>query len=151
MKRIFPIALTAIAIMVLSAVPMLYARPNQRGGRSDNALSMLLKARAELGLSEAQTTEIRSIMKSLHDQNASLRTQRRDYTEDAIDTLVADPSAVVKAQTLIDQKAKIDRTRQTNLVNATAKALRVLSPDQRQRLAELIEERRGARVSSPAH
>jgi Spy/CpxP family protein refolding chaperone len=148
MKKRIAIVTTIAALALVAAVPMVYA---QRGrfeghGHGDNmlgilALGRLEKAKEKLGLTDAQTAQIKQIAVDLKQQNAPYRAQLRGGILNIAQTLVKDPNNVSAAQSLIDQQSDAERVMKTNALNAASKALNVLTPDQRVKVGELIAAR----------
>jgi len=60
-------------------------------------------------------------------------------------TLLANPSDITTAQALLDQQAEAERNLKANTLAAASKALGVLTPDQRSKLADMIAKRWAAR------
>lgn len=141
MKRSIGIILSVLTVAALAAVPV-EARPHRARG----ALALLAHAKAELGLSEAQTNDIRAIMRALREQNAQYRDQLRAGRADVIDTLIADPRNIGAAQSLMDRREGAERAIKANALNATARALSVLTREQRTKLASMLERRRERRA-----
>lgn len=134
-----------VTLLALVAVPFVSAEPHGRrghGGRELGGLRFLGHARQELNLSDQQVAEVKAIFKSLHEQNASYREQLKGGMEGITATLLQDPSNVGAAQALIDKQAAAERAMKTNVLNATAKALNVLTAEQRTKLSTMISERK---------
>lgn len=149
-----------IITLVLLAVPfVLYAQHRRAGGghfgmhamhgmHGAGFLGHLQKLKTELDLSEAQTEQIKAIVREVHEQNADFRQQMHGGYMTIAKTLIANPSDTAEAQALLDRQTAAQRTLQTNLLNASSKALAVLTPQQRAKLGDLLDEhfeRRGRR------
>lgn len=150
-----------IAIMALAIGPLVMAEPGRMGrhgfggpggpgahGAGFGFLGHLRHAQEELDLSDQQVDQIKAIFTELHDQNATYRDQMHDGMKAIADTLIANPNDVAAAQALLDAQFATERTMKTNMLNATSKALNVLTTDQRAKLSTLIVEhgqRRGRR------
>ena len=136
-----------LAVIALVAVPFLYAGPGRmHHGMGADAMGMgplahLQKAQQELGLSDQQVAEIKVIFQDLRTQNATYREQLHGGLKGVIDTLIKNPDDVAGAQAIIDQQTQAKRAVQVNLLNATSRALKVLTPEQREKLSAKIEER----------
>ncbi len=136
------LTITILALVALVAVPLLYAGPGRHHGMAGfGPLAHLGRAQQELGLSDQQVAEIKAIFKNFHDQNAEYRDQLRGGFEGVVKTLIKNPNDIAAAQALIDQQAQAERALKTNLLNAASKALNVLTPDQREKLGQMIAER----------
>ncbi|HEX8155645.1 MAG TPA: Spy/CpxP family protein refolding chaperone [Thermoanaerobaculia bacterium] len=144
MKKRNVILATLIVVVTLVAVPLVLAGPH--GGRGHHGggdpLGMLLRAKEELNLSDAQVDQIKTIFKSLHEQNAANREQLRGGHEEIISTLLANPGNVAAAQRILDEQLAAEKTLKSNMLQAASKALGVLTPEQRTKLAEHIGEMR---------
>ncbi len=142
-----------LAVVALVAAPILYAGPGRMhghgmaGGMGMGPLAHLQKAQQELGLSDQQVAEIKAIFTDLRTQNAQYREQLHGGLQGVIDTLVKDPDNVAAAQAIVDQQSQAERALKANLLNATAKALKVLTPEQRVKLGDLIAERHARRAN----
>jgi Spy/CpxP family protein refolding chaperone len=135
----------SIVVLSLAAVPFVYAGPHGRRGGELGALGALLHARAELDLSDAQVTSIKAIFRDLREQNAPHREQLRGGRDSIIETLLANPNDVAVAQAQLDRHAAAEKAMKTNVLTAAAKALNVLTPAQRVKLAEMRGEHRERR------
>ncbi len=122
------------------------------GGPGGPALfARLDKLQTELGLSDAQVTEIKTIFTNLRDQNATYRDQLKGSMQSVTSTLIKDPNNVAAAQAILDQQAQAEHAMRTNLLNATAKALNVLTADQRAKLGDLIAQHQANRANRMGH
>ncbi len=149
MKKRTLIITAVVALAVLVATPFLFAGPHGRMGHREGGfgpLGMLGHAREELNLSDQQVEEIKGIFSQFRDQNASYREQLRGGFQSIANTLIQDPNNVAAAQAILDQQTQAERAMKTNLLNATAKALNVLTAEQRTKLGSLIAERHGKRL-----
>ena len=141
-----------LAVLALVAAPILYAGPGRMHHRMGadamgmGPLAHLEKAQQELGLSDQQVSEIKVIFQDLKTQNAAYREQLHGGLKGVIDTLVSNPDDVAGAQAIIDQQTQAKRAEQINVLNAASKALKVLTPEQREKLAEKIAERHARRA-----
>jgi Spy/CpxP family protein refolding chaperone len=153
-KTTFTIA-GLLALIALVAVPILYAGPGRMHHRMAaegmdmgiGPLAHLQKAQQELGLSDQQVSEIKTIFQDLRTQNAAYREQLHGGLKGVIDTLVKNPDDVAGAQAIIDQQTQAKRAAQVNVLNAASKALKVLTPEQRTKLSEKIAERHARRAN----
>lgn len=142
--------LTAILVAgaLALAVPFVYAQRapmGPRGGPAPGPFAHLEGLREELGLSDQQVEQIRTIFRTLRDQNEQSRDQLRDLAGDSFNVLLQNPNDIAAAQAIADQQAALENTMKKNALNATAAALKVLTADQRADLAELMKERRERR------
>jgi Spy/CpxP family protein refolding chaperone len=147
-RRTLSIIALVLAGALALAAPVLYAqRPPQgpRGGAALGPFGHLEGLREELGLSDQQVEDIKAIFRNLRDQNEPYREQLRDLGGDTFNVLLQNPNDIAAAQAIADQQAAAERAMKVNGLNATAAALKVLTTDQREDLAELLKERRERR------
>jgi Spy/CpxP family protein refolding chaperone len=138
----------ALAIVALIAVPLafgqhMHAMRGMHGGDMPMMLGHLQHAKAELGLSDQQVSDIKTIFKSLREQNASYRQSKRDTMAQVAQALINNPNDVAPAQALLDQQSENERVMRTNALNAASKALNVLSAEQRTKLGAMVQEHLG--------
>ena len=151
MKKRIAIVGSILVIAALAAVPFVYAEPGFHGGMRGHAHGAgalgifggrhLDKLAEKLNLSEQQVDQIKAIFAALHDQNAQYRESMRGGMKDITETLLKNPNDLAAAQALIDQQAAAEKAMKSNMLQATSKALNVLTPDQRAELSQLIEDR----------
>jgi protein CpxP len=157
MKKRLAILAIVIAATALAAVPILYAAgPHMRahggpGGHGDHGgfgmLGMMLRhVKGELDLSDAQTEQIKTIFRETHEQNAQLHGQMRDGIHDVLTVLISDPNNIAGAQAVLDQQAATERQMKQAMLTATSKALNVLTPAQRTKLAQIVSEHHAKRA-----
>ena len=153
MKKRSIILGTAVLLAVLLTVPFAYAQHRRAhgmgmsmhggpGGDLGGAIMLghLEHAREALGLSDQQVSDIKTIFKDLHEQNAAYRDQLHGNMKSVMETLLADPNNVAAAQALLDKQEATEHTLKVNALNAAAKALNVLTPEQRTKLADHVRE-----------
>lgn len=141
--------ITAVVALALLATPLLFAGRHghgQRGGEFGH-LGMLGHAREELNLTDQQVDEIKSIFRQVREQNAASRQQLHGGLKEITSVLLANPNDVAAAQAILDQQTQAERALKLNVLNATSKALNVLTPEQRAKLGTMIEERMSRRES----
>lgn len=143
MKKRFTIAAALAFLVALTAVPFIYAQPmrHQGGGEFGFLFGRLEKAKAALNLSEDQVTQLTAIAQDLKAKNAPYRDQLRGGFQSITTTLLNNPNDVAAAQTLLDQQSQTERTMKSNVLNAASKALNVLTPEQRAKVAQFIADR----------
>lgn len=151
MTRKILIVVTILA--ALAAVPILYAQhhggrmgghggPGGHGGGDFELgpLGHLLRAKEQLGLSDAQVTQLKDIFTALREQNEPYRDQMRDAHGSIIKILLANPNDTAAATAIIDQQQANERVMKLNALSAASKALNVLTPEQRAKALELFNE-----------
>ena len=137
----------AFVVAALIAVPIAFAQHDKGlhesgfGGRM--FFGHLKHAKQALGLTDQQTSDIKAIFQDLRQQNQQYRQSQRATMQQVAQMLINNPNDVAAAQALIDQQAANERAVKTNALNAVAKALNVLTPDQRTKLASMVQERMG--------
>src|SRR5262245_19207437 len=137
--------IAVFAAIALAAVPFVYAqrgsRAAGRGGDGMQIFGHLQRIKADLGLSDQQVSDLKAIAQSLREQNAPYRQSVRGGMKDAFKTLLANPNDISGAQAVLDKQAAAERTARQNVLQAAAKALNVLTPEQRAKLGERMERR----------
>jgi periplasmic protein CpxP/Spy len=141
-----------VAIIALAAVPFVYA---QTAGRHHHAGGLMFahfnRIRAALGLTDDQVTQLKAIREDLRTQNAPYRDQMRGGFAAVAQTLLKDPDNVAGAQALIDQQSAARKAIQVNVLNAASRALKVLTPEQRAKAAEFLQQRMAMREQRMQH
>jgi Spy/CpxP family protein refolding chaperone len=148
MNRKAGMTLGAVLLAGVTAVPILHAERiwhSHGGGQSAGMEGMpfggLHRLRSKLGLTSDQVTQIKTIFKGVRDQNATSRSQIRANMRSAAKTLLSDPSNIAGAQQILDQNAATEQQLKANLLAGVAKAFAVLTPDQRTKLGQILDER----------
>jgi Spy/CpxP family protein refolding chaperone len=148
----------ALLLIVVAPVPFAYAQHMRHrglaegpggmhghGGPGDIGALMMLghleHAREALGLSDQQVSDIKSIFKDLHAQNAAYRDQLHGTMLSVAQALLANPNDVAGAQALLDKQEAAEHTMKANALIAASKALNVLTPEQRTKLSTHLQER----------
>lgn len=145
-KRLIIITVVLAAVV---AVPFVYAGPGGRGmhgmhGRGGHGLAFLAhldKIKGELDLSDAQVEQIRAIARATHEENKQYREQFHGTLKQVATTLLTNPNDVAGAQAVLDQQAAAEKALKSNLIVAASKALNVLTPEQRTKLAMHLADR----------
>jgi len=155
MKKRNLILASLLVLTAIVAVPFVYGGP---GGHSHGAMGMgpggmgsgemghgpghgfemlahLGHLKRELGLSDAQVDQLKAIAKDVHEQNAPYHDQLKAGMKGIAQTLLANPNDVAGAQALIDGQSAAERALKTNILNGVSRALNVLTPEQRAKLA----------------
>ena len=149
-KKYLTIA-AVLAALVLAAAPFALAQRMHAGPHGGHGgpgelggvmfLGHLQQAKAALGLSDQQVTDIETIFKDLHAQNQTYRDSLHGTMKDVITTLINNPNDVAAAQALLDKQEATEHQMKVNALQAASKALNVLTPDQRTKLGDFIKER----------
>lgn len=150
MKRRNLILAVVVILAVLVVVPFALAQ-HRIGGRHGhgcmagaNGMMMfghLGRAKVALGLSDQQAADIKKIFADLRTQNEPYRASLRGGMQSVAQALIANPNDVAAAQALLDKQNDAERVMKSNALNAAAKALNVLSSDQRAKAATFLQQR----------
>jgi Spy/CpxP family protein refolding chaperone len=143
-KILIATALTALlaVALVLQAQPATRHRSGEGfcAGHGMKAMAHLAFVAGKLDLSTAQTDQIKGIFADLRTQNAPYRQQFHGGLRSIAETLVKNPNDVAAAQAILDQQNDAEKALKANTLAAVAKALNVLTPEQRAKLGTMIEE-----------
>jgi Spy/CpxP family protein refolding chaperone len=146
MKNRTLIFLSAALLVVIIAVPLAVAQHVRGAGHRHGCMGggdgMMMfgrmhRAKAALG----QAADIRKIFADLRTQNAPYRESMRAGMQSVAQALIANPNDISAAQALLDKQNDAERQMKTNALNAAAKALNVLSADQRTKAATFLQQR----------
>jgi Spy/CpxP family protein refolding chaperone len=146
MKKRVLVTTSAIALVALTliAVPLFAQRMHgmHAGGEMPGAMMLghLAHAKAELGLSDQQSADIKAVFQNLREQNKTYRQSMHGTMSQVAQILINNPNDVASAQALLDQQLESERVMRTNALNAAAKALNVLTPDQRTKLGTMLKD-----------
>src|SRR3954447_1509454 len=146
---------TAAAILIVAlAVPFAVAQHMRGDGfrhgrmRGDAAMMFghLRGAKAALGLSDQQADDIKKIFTDLRTQNAPYRESLRGGRQAIAQILLANPNDVAGAQALIDKQTEAERQMKSNALAAFSKALNVLTPEQRAKASNFLQQQMARRA-----
>jgi Spy/CpxP family protein refolding chaperone len=152
-KRTLLFTAAAVLIVVL-AVPFAVAQHMYRAGfgrgcmRGNSAMMFghMRGAKAALGLSDQQSDDIKKIFTDLRAQNAPYRDSLRGGRQAVAQALLANPNDVAGAQALIDKQSEAERQMKSNALAAFSKALNVLTPEQRAKASNFLQQRMAKRA-----
>lgn len=144
MKKRTAIITAVVAIFALAVVPLAYAQAHHRAG-SFGMFGRLAKLQSALGLTDDQVTQLKAIAADVRTQNAPYRAQMKGGFTAVAQALIANPNDTAAAQAIIDQQATARKAMQVNVLNGVSKALNVLTPDQRTKLGQLLQQRMAMR------
>ena len=136
MKKRIALIAVLIALVSVTIAPLAMARPH----RAPGLLGHLQKMKTELGITDAQSAQLKAIVAELRTRNEQYREQLQGGRIDIATILLANPNDVSAAQALLDKQADAARAIKANRLNATAKALAVLNAAQRAELSEKLDE-----------
>lgn len=158
MKKRIGIITLIVALAAIIAVPLV-ARPLMRahaggfgfgehgGGFGMHILGRIEHVKEELDLSDQQVDQLKTIFRETRDLNEPYREQLKGGIHEVVTTLIADPNNTAAAQAILDQRAAAEKAMKQNMLGAASKALNVLTPQQRTKLAQLIGEHHARRAS----
>ena len=150
MKKRTLILTAAVILAMLVVVPFALAqhRLGSRHGHGCMAgrsgmmmFGHLGRAKAALNLSDQQAADIKKIFTDLRAQNEPYRASIRGGMQSVAQALIANPNDIAAARALLDKQNEAERVMKSNALNAAAKALNVLSPDQRAKAATFLQQR----------
>ncbi len=149
-KRILIVSGVAV-LVVLIIVPLALAQHGLGMGRGHGCMAsgrsgMMMfghfgRAKAALNLSDQQAADIKKIFADLRTQNEPYRASMRSGMQSVAQALIANPNDVAAAQALLDKQSEAEHIMKSNALNAAAKALNVLSADQRAKAATFLQQR----------
>lgn len=145
MKKRITILAAVLAVATLAATfvyagPGGHRRPGGHGFHALGVLGHLDRIQEELDLSDQQTDQIKAIIAEAHEQNAQYREQLHGGLHQVAKTLLANPNDLTGAQAVLDQQLAAERALKSNLLNATSRALNVLTAEQRGKLTQILAE-----------
>ena len=145
------VIIVTLIVAALAAVPFLYAGPggharalHSRGvgiGHGLAFLGHLDQVREELDLSDAQVAQLKEIVKTTHEQNGHFREEMHGSFKEIASTLLTNPNDTAAAQAVLDRQHASEAALKANLLASASKALNVLTPEQRTKLALHLSER----------
>lgn len=94
----------------------------------------------ELDLTDAQKTQIHTIFRETREQNEQIREQLHGGYKDVAKTLIANPNDIAAAQAQLDRQLDTERALKSSILQGVSKALNVLTPEQRTKLALILAE-----------
>ena len=141
--------LITLILAVVAAVPFVYAGPGGHGMRGMHGrggahglafLGHLEHIKSELDLTDAQVDQLKDIAKATHEQNGQYREQIHGTLKQVATVLLTNPNDIAGAQAVLDQQAAAEKALKSNLLVAASKALNVLTPEQRTKVALHLAE-----------
>ncbi|HVT44455.1 MAG TPA: periplasmic heavy metal sensor [Thermoanaerobaculia bacterium] len=150
MKKLLIVSTIVVGITIIAS-PLVHAHRSRAvpyAGSGIEELAPFAKLRwlrAELDLTDAQAREIRSIVFEVRDSNAAHREAIRASIGLAAGVLIANPDDIDAARRIFEERSAAETQLRENILLGVSKALGVLSPEQRQRLSEIVDEHRARR------
>ncbi|MBI2213483.1 MAG: periplasmic heavy metal sensor [Acidobacteria bacterium] len=144
MKRTWIVIGTVTLVAALAAAPFAWA--HQQAKRHEMSpfmtLEKLRQLRTELDLTDAQLAELRAIRKETREANAAYRASLRDNFAEAGLALLANPDDIAKAEAILDRNEAAKKELRANVLDGVADAIKVLTPEQREKLTTVIDARK---------
>jgi len=137
------------ALVVMLAVPFAYAQHmRHRGGPGGEhgefgsvmMLGHLERVKQAAGLSDQQVADIKAIFENLKQQNAPYHDAIRGGMASVAQTLLNNPNDLAAAQAILDRQSQAEQSMKSNALAAASKALNVMTPDQRIKLADHLKD-----------
>jgi Spy/CpxP family protein refolding chaperone len=143
----------ALVVATIGGGAALYAGPGRAhfaghgDGHEFGILGHLHRIAGQLDLTDEQKTQIHAIFRETREQNREIRMQLHGGYKDAAKTLIANPNDLAAAQAQLDRQLETERALKTSILQGASKALNVLTPEQRTKLALLLAEHAGERAN----
>ena len=143
------LVILALIVTAIGGGAALYAGPGRAhfareghggGGHGFGFFGHLHEIAGELDLSDAQKTQIHAIFRETREQNQEIREELHGGYKEVAKTLIANPNNVAAAQAQLDRQLETERALKNSILQGAAKALAVLTPEQRTKLALILAE-----------
>ncbi len=132
-------------VVGLLAAPIVWA--HQQMHAKDQSMFMMLgkmrELRQELNLTDDQVNQLRTIATQTRDANRAERAAFRANIGEAGLVLLKNPDDVAAAQKILDRNDEARLQLRASVLQGVSDAIRVLTPDQREKVAQKIQERAG--------
>lgn len=141
-KKAITIVAATLGVFLASA-PIVWAH-QQAKAREMSPLMVLEKVRqlrGELNLTDAQVNQLRKIAKDTREANSAYRVSLRENFAEAGLALLDDPDNIAAAESILDRNAGAKKELRANVLEGVSEAVKVLTPEQRQKLETVIEHR----------
>jgi Spy/CpxP family protein refolding chaperone len=138
-----------VAVLALAAAPFVVAA--ERHARAGNEFGPMMmfgrldRIKSALDLSDAQVDQLKTIGQQLREQNAPYREQIHSGLGSVAQLLVANPNDLGAAQAQLDKQEQAEHAMKSNALAAASKALNVLTPEQRTKVATFLANRAARR------
>ena len=141
MRRRTWIITLVLAAAAVATVPLLvYGGPGHRGFGAFAHGHLQEHLTKELDLSDQQKSEIKAIFDEMRKKNVPYHEQMHGGIASIVQTLIDNPADVATAQAILSQQTQAEDAMKANLLTAASRALSVLTPDQREKLGDLVEK-----------
>lgn len=144
------VAASVFATVALAHGPRGRAEMGERGIRGHagmgerqflGPLERLERLRDQLGLTDVQIEAIRAIGQEVRDANAASRDQLRDGKGDVVSILIANPNDLAGARAAMQARETAMAKMKDNALEGASRALKVLTPEQREKLGAIVAKR----------
>ena len=140
----------ATALVLLVVTPLLLAGPRPSPGGADSMGTHFFERahmlKRHLGLSDEQARQIRDIVLDVRDANAASRKQLKANVREAAEVLLDDPANLATAEAILARNDEAKAQMKSTALQGISDALSVLTPEQREKLGELLQKRFGDAV-----
>jgi len=137
------VASIAVAFASVIAVPALFA--GRHGGKMMGGLHHRMEGfhalHGQLNLTDAQKEAMHQIFDRAREQNAGVKKSLHAGLVNTVQVLAQDPSNVAGARAALDRQETTTDQLKTNLIASASEAMKVLTPEQRQKLSGWIAEK----------
>ncbi len=137
----YAIGLAAAALVV--SIPLV-AGPHGRGGFGGHegglmsGLHRLHSMKGELGITAEQEQQLKVVHQSVRDENRELSKQMPAAFMNAGAVLLANPDDLAGARAVLQRQQSVELELRANMLEGVSQALKVLTPEQRAKLAAKI-------------
>lgn len=144
MKRTWIVIGTVTLVAAMAAAPLAWGNQQAKAREMSPlmALEKLRQLRGELNLSDVQLAELRKIGRETREANSAYRGSLRDNFAEAGLVLLANPHDLAGAEAILDRNEQAKKELRANVLDGVSDAIKVLTPEQREKLKMVIEKRR---------
>lgn len=136
-------AVTLAAAMAAAPLAWAHQQAKHREMSPFMALEKLRQLRGELNLTDAQLADLRKIGKETREANSAYRASLRDNFAEAGLALLANPDDITGAEAILDRNEAAKKELRANVLGGVSDAIKVLDPEQRDKLKDVLEHRMG--------
>lgn len=137
-RRKVVLGFSAVLAVGLVAAPLLFA--HGRGGWHRGGLGRMAHVLHDLDLTEQQKDALHRIHDEARERNRASKQALHDGLMEAAKRLIADPNDVAGARQAIAAREKAIGDLKNEMLTAVSQALTVLTPEQRAKLLERLED-----------
>lgn len=151
-KRFLVLTMLLVATLAVAAAYAGGPRHGRHGARMGmgeaglhGIFGRLGALREELGLTDQQVEQIRTIAREVRAANAGVRDDMHEGFGEVASILIADPDDLEKARVAMAEREAAMAKLKENVLQGTSRALKVLTPEQRVKLGEIVAEHKSRR------